>query len=103
MGAAGFFPEVIMTEEELEKVGRPTFCRIAYDDRHSPDARSRQEDRGSNKACGGQAHVQGFNLVVMIVNVEMQRDPGNPTDLYTAQELRCCRSLRYKFKCKVCG
>lgn len=101
-------------------MGRPTFRRLAYDDvedrrwdedkprrgsrgRQQTDAWARAEDSGSEETFDSQTHLQGFDPVVKIANMERQRGPGNPPDPRAARERRRRRPPRYKFKCKACG
>lgn len=110
-------PEIAKTEEALGKMGRPTFRRLMYDDvddrrreedrprrgRQQADAWMRADDSGSEDTHETQSHLQGFDPVVKIANMERQRGPGNPPDPRAARERRRRRPPRYKFRCKACG
>jgi hypothetical protein len=107
-------------EEELGKMGRPTFIRLEYDSeselrrsvrrtrlkgvqKHADDRRGQSEESEGDATHDSVTHLQGFDPVVKIANMERQHAPSNPPDPRATREQRRRRPPRYKNRCKACG
>ena len=61
---------------------------------------ARLEDSSENHE--GLLHLQGFDPVVRMTNVEQRRGPRHPPDPGATRE-RIRRAPRYQHRCKACG
>ena len=112
-------PALATSDGDLGKMSRPTFRRLEYDDgdedtgsrssrgeshdeRRTRALRSERQDDDS-ATQEGLLHLQGFDPVVRMTNVEQRRGPRHPPDPGATRERRRRRAPRYQHRCKACG
>ena len=91
---------------EYEDVGDDTGSHSGRDDRQEEGRlRALRSDRQEDVSVEqeGLLHLQGFNPVVQMTNVEQRRGPRHPPDPSATQERRQQWAPWYQHRCKVCG